>query len=238
MNKRPAGSYLLIWILTCLVSAIPALCSGSPAGSGSSPSQPYLAMAKPYWAENGRITLGLQVTYGLEGSIPHNISHINVVFAEPQIGMIIWNSPHTRLPIERAEVLSEGIFGGSAHPGGELFGASLLFRLGLKPVGNIVPYFDAGSGPVHTSINAKAPELTGDTQFLSEGGFGLQYFFKPQHALTVEYSYFHMSNAGMQQPNPGFNGSMVTIGFCWMRGPHLSGIASVEHQLHLPHFWH
>jgi len=186
----------------------------------------------PFWAKHGRLTFGFEMSFGLENDIPRDISHINMIFAEPQIGIVAWDSPTSRLPVKRFELISEGILGGSSHPGGRLFGTALLLRFGFKPIGRVVPYFDAGSGPVHTTINEHAPEITGHTQFLSQGGAGLQYFFKPQCALVFEYQYFHMSNAGLQSPNPGFNGNMVTIGFRWLRTPRLLAFRSLHHARH------
>ena len=172
--------------------------------------------AEPYWTRYGRLTFGVQFGFGLENNIPHNISHINFIFAAPQIGIIAWDSPHSRLPLKRFELISQQMLGGSTHPGGSLIGTSLVMRFGFKPFGRVVPYFDAGSGPVHTTIDTNAPEITGLTQFLSQGCVGLQYFVRPQRAMVVEYHYFHMSNAGIQQPNHGFNGSMASIGFRWL----------------------
>jgi opacity protein-like surface antigen len=194
--------------------------------------------AEPYWTRHGRITVGVQFGFGLENNIPHNISHINFIFAAPQIGFIAWDSPHSRLPLKRFELISQQMLGGSTHPGGSLIGTSLVMRFGFTPIGHVVPYFDAGSGPVHTTIDENAPEITGHTQFLSQGGVGLQYFVRPQRALVFEYHYFHMSNAGIQEPNHGFNGSMVTVGFRWLGQPHLRTTGTVRHsRLHLPHLW-
>ena len=188
----------------------------SPSTPAGQPSQP---AAEPYWTRYGRLTFGVQLGFGLENDIPHNISHINFIFAAPEIGIIAWDSPHSRLPMKRFELISQEMLGGSTHPGGSLIGTSLVMRFGFKPIGRVVPYFDAGSGPVHTTIDENAPEITGHTQFLSQGGLGLQYFVGPQRALVFEYHYFHMSNAGLQQPNHGFNGSMFTVGFRWLRRP-------------------
>lgn len=232
---------LVTWVVACILPVVPALCRSNSHASADSPYaslQRYRHTPGPFWTDNGRLTFGLQLAYGLENSIPNDISHINMVIAEPGIGVIAWDSPHSRLPIERFEVLGQGILGGSFHPGGEIVGASLLFRLGFKPRGRVIPYIDAGSGPVHTTIGATAPELTGSTQFLSQGGVGFQYFYKPHHALALEYHYFHMSNAGLQQPNPGFNGGMLTIGFFWLSGPRPIRISGLDGRwLHTLHFW-
>ncbi|MCL5005204.1 MAG: acyloxyacyl hydrolase [Acidobacteria bacterium] len=182
--------------------------------------QTYGTVQEPFWAEHGRLTLGFQLGYGLENSIPHDISHINMMIAEPQVGIIAWDSPHSRLPVKRFEIISEGILGTAYRPGGYLVGNSLLLRFSLQPVDRAVPFIDAGSGPLRTTLNKDAVEITGHVQFLSQGGVGVQYFFKLHHALVLEYRYFHMSNGGLQEPNYGFNGSMVTIGFCWLGRPH------------------
>lgn len=193
---------------------------------------------EPFWGRHGRLTFGFQFGSAFENNIPHDFSHINMYFAEPSVGFIVWDSPHSHLPLRRFELLGEGLFGGSAHPGGDLYGGALDFRFDFLPVGRIVPYVDAGSGPVHTTIDKTAPEISGGTQFLSQAGAGVQYFFEPQHALLIEYHYFHMSNAGIQQPNFGFNGSMVTIGFRWLRWPHpIEELKAHRRGLHLPHFW-
>lgn len=193
---------------------------------------------EPYWTQHGRLTYGVQFGFGIENDIPNNISHINFFFVAPQIGFIAWDHPHSRLPLKRFELISQQMLGGSTHPGGSLIGTSLVFRFGFKPIGRVVPYFDAGTGPLHTTIDVNVPELTGHTQFLSQGGVGVQYFVRPQRAFVIEYHYFHMSNAGIAQPNHGFNGSMVSVGFRWLRRPRPSSVGTLHSsRFHLPHLW-
>jgi hypothetical protein len=153
----------------------------------------------------GRWVFGFQAAYGMENAIPRNISHINMLYAQPEVGIIAWNSPDSRLPMKRFEVISEGMLGGSTHPGGHIFGDTLLFRFTGGRLGGITPIVDLGSGPLHTTINAS--ELGGNVQFLSQGGIGIQ-----RSKYVVEWRYFHMSNAGLTTPNHGFNGNMLSIG--------------------------
>jgi Lipid A 3-O-deacylase (PagL) len=169
----------------------------------------------PYWAIERRWTFGFQVSYGLENNIPRDISHVNMIIAEPQIGWVAWDSPHSRFPMDRFEIMSEGLVGSAYHPGGHLLGDTLLYRFDFKPVRRTVPFFDAGIAALHTSLDNQAPEISGHTQFYSQGGLGLQYFLHPGRAFVLEYRYFHMSNAGLQEPNHGFNGSMLSVGFRW-----------------------
>lgn len=154
-----------------------------------------------------RVVFGFQAAYGVEDAIPRNISHINMLYAQPQIGIIAWNSPNSRLPMKRFEVISEGILGNSVHPGGHIYGDTLLFRFTGGHLLGMTPIVDVGSGPLNTTINERASELGGHVQFLSQGGVGIE-----RSRYVIEWRYFHMSNAGLMIPNHGFNGNMLSIG--------------------------
>lgn len=160
---------------------------------------------------------GFQFGYAVENAIPRNISHVNLLIAQPQLGLIVRDFPHGL--VRRLEIMDEGILGNSVHPGGHLLGNSVLFRLDGKAYRRIVPFLDLGAGVLHTTLDRRASELNGHLQFLPQAGLGIQYFFKPQRALVFEYRYVHMSNADIQPPNLGFNASMLTIGFRWLRRP-------------------
>ena len=189
----------------------------------------------PFWANRGRWTLGFQVGYALENAIPRNISHINLLVAQPQFGFIAWDSPGSRLPVRRFEILSEGFLGNAVHPGGRVTGETLLFRLDGKPRGRLVPFFDMGGGVLDTTLYTRAPELSGGVQFTPQGGVGLEYFFNPQRAVVFEYRYMHMSNASIEAPNHGFNSSMVTIGVRWLRrAPRPPALESSPRRSHNP----
>jgi len=177
----------------------------------------FLCLSIPSLAATDRLVFGLQAAYGLENGIPRNISHINMLYAQPQIGMVVWDSPESRLPIKRFEIVSEGILGGSIHPGGHLIGDTLLFRVSGNIARRWSPFFNLSSGPLHTNLDEKAPELGGHVQFLSQGGAGIQRRLNPRQSIVMEYRYFHMSNAGLTNPNHGFNGSMLSVGLRWNR---------------------
>src|SRR5438034_1622550 len=79
-------------------------------------------------AASDRLVFGLQAAYGMENGIPRNISHIKMLYAQPQIGYIVWDGPESRLPIKRFEIVSEGIVGGAVHPSAHMIGDTLMFR--------------------------------------------------------------------------------------------------------------
>jgi hypothetical protein len=191
--------------------------SGSP--SPLYPADVSAAPPEPYWGNQGRWNLGTQLGFGLENAIPRNVSHISLLIAQPQLGLIVREFRAPGFPVRRFEIVNEGILGGSLHPGGRLAGYALLFRLDGRNRGRVVPFFDFGGGLQRTTLATRAPELSGHTQFSPQAGLGVQHFFKPQRALVLEYRYMHMSNAGITPPNRGFNASMITIGFRWLRRP-------------------
>ncbi len=192
----------------------------------ASPASPVSFIASPdspFWTNRGRWTFGLQVGYGLETAVPRNISHVNLLVAQPQLGLIVRDRPNSHFPVRRFEVLSEGFLGNAVHPGGHMRGQALLFRFDGKPFRRIVPFFDMGAGIQHTLLHTRAPELNGALQFSPQAGPGIQYFFNPQRALIIQVRYMHMSNGGIREPNHGFNASMLTIGFRWLRRPRPDG---------------
>ncbi len=166
-------------------------------------------------AAGDRFVFGLQAAYGLENGIPRNISHIQMLYAQPQVGYVVWNSSESRLPIKRFDIVSEGIVGGSTHPGSHLFGDTLMFRVMGNSARRYSPFFSVSSGPLHTTLNEHVSELGGHVQFLSQGGAGIQRRLDARRSIVLEYRYFHMSNAGLTKPNHGFNGSMLSIGMQW-----------------------
>jgi opacity protein-like surface antigen len=170
---------------------------------------------EPRWATSSHWNFGLGVGYGAENNIPNNISHINLLIFQPQLGIKVKDFQSG--PLRRFELVNEGVLGGSPHPGGYLLGTTLFLRFDFKPIGNVMPFFDAGSSFLRTSLADHAPEVSGTTNFMPQGGLGIQYYFRPRRAFVVEYRYFHMSNAGVTPPNHGFNGSEISVGFRWLK---------------------
>ena len=184
---------------------------------------PTTAEAPAYSANRGHWNFGAQVGYSMEYGLDwHEVSHIQMLIAQPQLGFIVRD--FQRSPVRRFEIIDEGILGGAVHPGAAyLAGDALIFRLDGREHGRWVPFFDAGAGVQRTPLSKHVPEVNGFTQFSPQGGFGVQYFIRPQRALVFEWRTIHMSNADLVPPNMGFNSSMITIGFRWLRRPVRSG---------------
>jgi hypothetical protein len=172
-----------------------------------------------YSPNRGHWNFGAQVGYSMEyGSNPHEVSHIQMLIAQPQLGIIVRD--FQRSLVRRFEIIDEGILGSAAHPtAAYLAGNAVIFRLDGREHGRWVPFLDAGAGVQRTSLSNHVPEVNGFTQFTPQGGFGFQYFIRPQRALVFEWRTLHMSNANLVPPNMGFNSTMLSIGFRWLRRP-------------------
>lgn len=84
--------------------------------------------------------------------------------------------------------------------------------LGLKwnfaTRGDVVPYVELGGGTLFTTH--EVPRGTSKINFTSSAAFGVH--FLRERAWTVELRYMHISNAGLETPNPGINTLQVRVG--------------------------
>ncbi len=82
----------------------------------------------------------------------------------------------------------------------------------LSPERNWAPNFLIGAGFSLTDRKDVAErELGTEFQFLLHGGAGLE-FFKEEGAYSINYRFFHVSNAGIKFPNIGLNAHLFTMG--------------------------
>jgi hypothetical protein len=199
-------------ILTCTLRA-------QTSAATAQPVTPLTTEPLAYSANRGHWNFGVQVGYSMEyGWDQHEVSHIQMLIAQPQLGFIVRD--FERSPVRRLEIIDEGVLGSAVHPtAAYLTGNSLIFRFDGREHGRWVLFFDAGAGVQRTPLSHYVPEVNGFTQFTPQGGFGLQYFVAPQRAVVFEWRTLHMSNADLVPPNMGFNSSMLTIGFRWLRRP-------------------
>jgi len=53
--------------------------------------------------------------------------------------------------------------------------------------------------------------------FTLQIGVGLRYVLSQRAALSVEYRFHHLSDAGLTESNPGFNADFLLVGFSLFR---------------------
>ncbi len=75
--------------------------------------------------------------------------------------------------------------------------------------------WELGIGLAH--LEHRVPELGSRLNFTEQAGIIFQRKLSPNTALTFNYRFFHVSNAGLTRPNIGLNSSMVTVGYTQFR---------------------
>jgi hypothetical protein len=79
----------------------------------------------------------------------------------------------------------------------------------------MIPYFEVGAGMLITSDDV--PEQTFPFNFTPQAGFGFHILTGPKQAFTIGFRYMHISNGGLESPNPGINTIQVLAGYHWFR---------------------
>jgi len=107
--------------------------------------------------------------------------------------------------------LEPWISGVKDHQNAVEFGLTMLgLKLEYDQGQQVVPFGIAGTGPMYTGLQGE--RLSGPFEFGSFGGGGIELFLTQQLALSFQYRFRHISNAGIKEPNPGLNTQFVLIG--------------------------
>ena len=83
------------------------------------------------------------------------------------------------------------------------------FKWMMNPRSSVMPYLEIGGGTLFTNTNV--PEKTSQINFTSGGAMGL-HFIRSKYTISTEVRFMHISNAGLQEPNPGINTIQFRIG--------------------------
>lgn len=85
-----------------------------------------------------------------------------------------------------------------------------VVRYELATGTRLTPFVDAGAGIGATDIGS--PDLSSTFQFNLQAGWGLRWRWSRRTAVTLQYRFLHVSNAGLRRPNLGVNSSVLYVG--------------------------
>ncbi len=91
-----------------------------------------------------------------------------------------------------------------------MVGGYLLGSWKFTSLENWAPYVFAGGGILYVDLGL--PTMGSRLDFSYQGGTGVQYFIRKDLALSLEYRYHHISNAGTATPNEPLNSSKILFG--------------------------
>lgn len=111
-------------------------------------------------------------------------------------------------------IVAEATAGREFHTGdAAVLSLTPMLRYLFNYPGKLTPFIEAGVGLTWTDL--RAPDLSGDFQFNSQGGAGLIWFPRPEVGVIVQYRFVHYSNAGIRKPNTGVNMHGATAGISY-----------------------
>lgn len=82
--------------------------------------------------------------------------------------------------------------------------------------GRLVPYLDLDGGALFTST--EVPAGTSRINFTTAGAVGV-HFLAGKMNWTADVRFMHISNAGLETPNPGINTLQLRLGLGWFTHP-------------------
>ncbi len=85
----------------------------------------------------------------------------------------------------------------------------------VQPKARIIPYVMTGAGFSYTDWSDKPfqREIATNFEFLLHAGAGAEFYKFKNGAFSVNYRFYHISNAGIAFPNIGINANLFTIGY-------------------------
>ena|SRR2546421_4863488 len=112
------------------------------------------------------------------------------------------------------ELLVELFAGAQFRPDADyVVGIGPLLRYNFATRSRWVPFLDGGGGVSATSI--RDSDLSTTFEYNLQAGAGTHYFYRKNAAVTFQYRFLHLSNAGMKFPNLGVNTSTMYLGLSW-----------------------
>lgn len=111
----------------------------------------------------------------------------------------------------RHEVLLELPYHMAINYGGRsMVGLYALGHWRFTSLDRVIPYVLAGGGVLYVDLGL--PTMGTKLCYSYQGGTGLQYLIDRNTALSLEYRYHHISNAGTASPNEPINSNKLLMG--------------------------
>jgi len=150
--------------------------------------------------------------WGIQGGGGYNFeSHIEYYAIQPYVGFTLWDRAdrwftghgvEARWIVEPWAAWVRDRFGKHQTESFEIGVSPLFARLSFGD-GRLRPFLEGGEGILYTDLRKQS--FSTRVQFSSQIGAGLGYALDENHELTFAVRFRHISNAGIESPDPGVN---------------------------------
>jgi lipid A 3-O-deacylase len=102
---------------------------------------------------------------------------------------------------------NETAYGGGFNP--------FIVRWNFTSGKRLAPFLELGGGVLFT--NKDLPLASSNVNFTPQAAIGMNIFTRAKRAVSLDFRYEHISNAGLAKPNPGINTLQGGIGYHWFK---------------------
>lgn len=226
MRQRPVVLAAGVTVLMAVMGGWGTTLAGTPAdhpGDGPvglaqappAPSSPEAGPApdRPGTLRKGMMEWGVEVGYGIVHDIPDRTTDIDWVAVLPHVGYVFTDPVGPAFLRGNVFGMIEPILAVTIRPfTGYMAGFTPVGRYIVETGSALRPFLSFGAGFLRTNLGTRVRELGTRHNFTLQGGPGLLWFVGRQTAITIEYRFHHISNAGTATPNRGLNASFVLVG--------------------------
>jgi len=99
------------------------------------------------------------------------------------------------------------VYGGAFNPS--------IARWNFTSGKRLAPFVELGGGVLFT--NHDIPFGSSNVNFTPQAAIGVNIFTREKRAVSLDFRYEHISNAGLAKPNPGINTIQGGIGYHWFK---------------------
>lgn len=148
------------------------------------------------------------------GETRHTVQTWDVIprvgfYLSDEIGKGSWYQGRHELMLELPYHMAVN-YGGRSMVGGYAIG-----HWRFTSLDTVVPYVLGGGGLLFVDLGL--PTMGTKLCFSYQGGTGLQYLINKDTAVSMEYRYHHISNAGTGHPNEPINSNKILLGISFYR---------------------
>jgi opacity protein-like surface antigen len=160
----------------------------------------------------GAFEAGLSLGPGIGMAILNSEQAHDLALASAQFGWMMTGPRGQHWYRGNWELMGELFAGAQYRPDTDyVVGLGPAVRYNFATRSRWVPFMNVGGGFAATSI--RGSDLSTTFEYQLQAGVGTRYFLRPNLALTLEYRFLHISNAGIDAPNLGVNTSVIYAGF-------------------------
>jgi hypothetical protein len=102
---------------------------------------------------------------------------------------------------------NETAYGGGFNP--------FILRWNFTSGKRVAPFIELGGGVLFT--NKDLPLQSSNINFTPQAAVGVNIFTREKRAVSLDFRYEHISNAGLAKPNPGINTLQGGVGYHWFK---------------------